>query len=163
MIQSKKDLKEYLRKDKTALGIPEKRRYPRPFYDDIWRFQRALRKSEYANNCLTTLFWIPVRLWYKLSLHRQAVKLGFDIPINAFGPGLSIASGNDAAPIIGDNVFIGSGAKIIGNVTIADRVCIGAGAVVVKTCSESGITLAGNPAKKISNNSSEKYIIISEE
>lgn len=34
------------------------------------------------------------------------------------------------APQIGDRVFIGSGAKIIGNITIADDVVIGANAVV---------------------------------
>lgn len=34
------------------------------------------------------------------------------------------------APIIGDNVYIGAGAKIIGNVTIGDNCRIGANAVV---------------------------------
>ena len=35
------------------------------------------------------------------------------------------------APIIGDNVIIGAGAKIIGKVTIGDNAKIGAGAIVV--------------------------------
>lgn len=35
------------------------------------------------------------------------------------------------APVIGDNVFIGAGAKIIGNVRIGNNVRIGAGCVVV--------------------------------
>lgn len=38
-----------------------------------------------------------------------------------------------AAPIIGNNVFIGAGAKIIGGVTIGDDVTIGANAVVTKS------------------------------
>ena len=36
------------------------------------------------------------------------------------------------APIIGNNVFIGAGAKIIGDITIGDNVSIGANAVVTK-------------------------------
>lgn len=36
------------------------------------------------------------------------------------------------APIIGDDVYIGAGAKIIGRVTIGDGARIGAGAIVVK-------------------------------
>ncbi len=36
------------------------------------------------------------------------------------------------APMIGDNVYIGSGAKIIGNVRIGDNVRIGANCIVVK-------------------------------
>lgn len=35
-------------------------------------------------------------------------------------------------PVIGDNVFIGTGAIIIGNVHIGDNAVIGAGAIVVK-------------------------------
>ena len=36
------------------------------------------------------------------------------------------------APVIGDNVIIGAGAKIIGNITIGDNCRIGANCVVVK-------------------------------
>ena len=65
----------------------------------------------------------------------------------------------EAAPKIGNNVFIATGAKIIGNVTIADGVAIGANAVVVKDISEPNITVGGVPAKKISDNGSDKYVI----
>lgn len=37
------------------------------------------------------------------------------------------------APVIGNNVFIGAGAKIIGDITIGDNVRIGAGCVVAKS------------------------------
>jgi len=37
----------------------------------------------------------------------------------------------DNAPVIGDNVFIGAGAKIIGNVKIGDNAKIGVNAVVI--------------------------------
>ena len=41
------------------------------------------------------------------------------------------------------------GASIIGNITIADDVQIGAGAVVVKSCLRKGARLVGIPAKEI--------------
>lgn len=55
----------------------------------------------------------------------------------------------DDAPIIGNNVDIGVGAVIIGNVTIADGIKIGANAVVTKSFLEPNITIAGIPARKI--------------
>ena len=68
------------------------------------------------------------------------------------------ASGNERAPQIGDNVFIGSGAKIIGDIVIADGIAIGAGAIVVKSFTDKNITIAGNPAKKISDHGSAVFI-----
>ncbi|EHH00658.1 MULTISPECIES: serine O-acetyltransferase [Paraprevotella] len=55
-------------------------------------------------------------------------------------------------PVIGDNVMVGAGAKIIGNVKIADNIKIAAGAVVVNSFMEPGITIAGIPARKINKN-----------
>lgn len=49
---------------------------------------------------------------------------------------------NDGAPIIGDNVFIGAGAKIIGNVCIGNDSRIGANAVVTKDVPEK-VTVVG--------------------
>jgi len=66
------------------------------------------------------------------------------------------------APVIGERVFIGSGSRIIGPVKIANDVVIGANSVVVKDITEPGITVAGCPAKKISNEGSEKYIRVIE-
>lgn len=54
-------------------------------------------------------------------------------------------------PQIGDNVFIGSGAKIIGNVTIGDNCVIAANAVVTKNI-ESNTLVGGVPAKVIKKN-----------
>jgi len=53
------------------------------------------------------------------------------------------------APIIGDNVMLGAGSKVLGPVTIADNIKIAAGAIVVHSFLESGITIAGIPAKKV--------------
>lgn len=58
-------------------------------------------------------------------------------------------NGKDScAPILGDNIDIGFGASIIGNVKLASNIKIGAGAVVTKSFSEEGITLVGVPAHK---------------
>ena len=45
--------------------------------------------------------------------------------------------------------MIGAGAKIIGGVTIADRIKIGTGAVVAKSFLASGTTIVGVPAKAL--------------
>lgn len=49
-------------------------------------------------------------------------------------------------PILGDNVRLGVGAKILGNVTIADNIVVAAGAVVVNSFLEKGVTIGGIPA-----------------
>ena len=54
-----------------------------------------------------------------------------------------------AIPKIGNNVDIGIGAIIIGDVVIADNCIIGAGAVVTKSFTEPGSVIVGNPAKLI--------------
>lgn len=54
-------------------------------------------------------------------------------------------------PTIGDNCFIGPGAKIFGNIVIGNGVAIGAGSVVSKSFEEDNITIVGNPARKIKN------------
>jgi serine O-acetyltransferase len=57
--------------------------------------------------------------------------------------------GVEQIPHIGNNVDFGYGSVVIGNVDIADDIKIGAGAVVVNSFTEKGITIAGVPAKKI--------------
>jgi serine O-acetyltransferase len=51
-------------------------------------------------------------------------------------------------PVIGDEVFIGAGAKILGPVTIGDKAMIGANAVVVCDVPP-GATAVGIPARVI--------------
>lgn len=58
------------------------------------------------------------------------------------------------AATIGDNVVIGAGAKIIGEVTIGDNVKIGANAVVVKDI-PANCTAVGVPARIIPHNTEE--------
>ena len=51
-------------------------------------------------------------------------------------------------PIIGENVYIGSGAKVLGNVKIGNGAKIGANAVVLRDVEE-GRTVIGVPAKYV--------------
>lgn len=60
------------------------------------------------------------------------------------------------APTIGNNVFIGNGAKIIGNVKIGDNVFIAPNTVVTKDV-ECGATIGGIPAK-ILNHDGKKNV-----
>lgn len=55
-------------------------------------------------------------------------------------------------PTIGNNVFIGSGAKILGNIKIGNNVKIGANAVILKNV-EDNTTVVGVPGKTVRNNS----------
>lgn len=52
-------------------------------------------------------------------------------------------------PIIGNDVYIGPGAKIFGNIEIGNNTMIGANAVVNKSFSDN-VVLAGVPAKVMS-------------
>ena len=54
-------------------------------------------------------------------------------------------------PVLGNNVYVGAGAKILGPITIGDNVVIGANAVVVKDI-PSGSLVVGIPAKIIKSN-----------
>lgn len=54
-------------------------------------------------------------------------------------------------PTLGSNVDVGTGAIIIGDVTIADDCVIGAGAVVTRSFLTPGTIIAGVPAKSINN------------
>ncbi|MDD6808016.1 MAG: serine acetyltransferase [Oscillospiraceae bacterium] len=183
MIDSKEKLNDYLLQDKRQLGISRKR--PRPFIDHIWKYEIELRKYEYWLNTNNSIFTIFMRKVYQFKHYRSGIKLGICIPPNTCGKGLSIAhngciqinenarigenlrvhegvtigaSGGFAAPQIGNNVFLGSGAKVMGDIRIADDCAVGAGAVVVKDVKNNGVTVAGVPARVVSENNSYPYV-----
>ncbi|WP_346208402.1 serine acetyltransferase [Caldifermentibacillus hisashii] len=182
MIRSREDFKFYLEKDRIALN--KTRKYPFPFIgDEVWKFQRLMRKIEYIKNCKGNLYK-PYFYFLMVRYRRLSIKLGFTIPINCFGYGLSIAHygtivinpkvkiGNycrihtstniggtgDAVPKIGDRVYIGPGAKLFGNIEIADGIKIGANSVVNKSFLEPNVTIVGAPAKVIEKKSKQKAL-----
>ncbi|MFC2064935.1 serine O-acetyltransferase [Chloroflexota bacterium] len=60
-------------------------------------------------------------------------------------------------PVIGDNVYIGPGAKIIGKVHVGNNVAIGANCVVTKDVPDNAV-VAGVPGRVISMKGSEGYV-----
>jgi serine O-acetyltransferase len=62
--------------------------------------------------------------------------------------GVTIGAEKGKSPVLGDNVFVGAGAKIIGGVRIGNDVKIGANAVVTKDLPD-GATAVGIPAKVV--------------
>ena len=182
----KKELRLLLKADALASG--RSNIHARIFGDEIWKFQVSLRNLEYYSKVsgISRFLQSPLRVWHRLRYHSLSLKLGYSIPLNVFDSGLCIVhrgtivvskeasvgkncrihegvtigatNGNKNAAIIGNNVFIGAGAKIIGALKIADNVAIGANAVVVHSITEPGTTWAGVPAKKVSDHSSRENL-----
>ena len=67
------------------------------------------------------------------------------------GPGVVIGTrggGNTGVPVLGDHVYVGAGAKILGGITIGNHIKIGANSVVIKDVLD-GAIVVGVPAKMI--------------
>jgi serine O-acetyltransferase len=140
------------------------------------KHQVLLRKTEYYKNTNKRIRFIIL----KIRLTKMQNKYALHIPINTCGKGLKImhigpvlmngkvtvgqdcsfhintalvAGGtNDDVPCLGNRVVVGIGAVVLGGVTLADYIAIGANAVVNKSFDEQDIAIAGVPAKKVSNN-----------
>lgn len=180
MIESRQQYLDYRRQDLAAHGLEKL-----TLYDWCWRdalrFQLRLRKIEYLHNCRRSRLGARVRLFLlEVVNHRLATRLGFTIPKNVFGPGLCIVhygtivvspsakvgkncrihpstsiGDHDGAPVLGDNVYIGPGAKIYGPITLGNNVAVGANSVVNHSF-ESNLTIGGNPARVLSGKGSDE-------
>lgn len=64
---------------------------------------------------------------------------------------VTIGAEKGQKPTMGNNVFIGAGAKLIGGITVGNNVKIGANAVVLKDIPD-GATAVGNPARIVVQN-----------
>lgn len=58
---------------------------------------------------------------------------------------VTIGETNSGAPVIGDDVVIGAGVKIVGGVNIGNRAKIGAGCVIMSDIPDDSIVLAEKP------------------
>lgn len=179
MIKSKSDYLFYIKADKEARGFDKKYHFGIRGEIPVYKFQLLMRKVEYYNNCRFDFFSRIYLYILKYKYKRLQIKYGFSIPINTFGPGLYIqhrgticVNGSarigmncrinvdvnigtnmekeEEAPIIGDNCFIGPGAKLFGKITIGDNVAIGANSVVNRSFGNN-VSIAGVPAKVINN------------
>lgn len=171
VIETRSDLESYLEADLHAQGLERWRHRYRVMHRAPY-FQRMLRKTEYWTNTARTPFGRLVAAYLRLRLKFLGEKLGFGIPLNAFGPGLSVAhvgwvhvhhrakigancrihqgvtigEGRPGEyPSIGDDVFIYPGAMVLG-ADVGSRVGIYAGAVVTKPVPDD-VDVAGVPAR----------------
>jgi serine O-acetyltransferase len=67
---------------------------------------------------------------------------------------VTIGAERQQSPVLGNNVFVGAGAKIVGPVTIGSDVRIGANAVVIRDVPD-GATAVGVPARNIERSTRE--------
>lgn len=65
--------------------------------------------------------------------------------------------GSKRPPILGNNVYVGSGAKVLGEVTLGDNVVIAANSLVVNDVPDN-CTVAGVPARIISREAKSEYL-----
>ena len=187
MIRSHADFLAYREADRIAL----RREFSsQMMFDEVWKFQRLLRRVEYYLNCHKGegIFGKLLYKYWSIRFHGQSVRCGFDIPPNVFGPGLSIAhrgtivvhpdarigqncrihvdvvigtrpGPQDLVPKLGDNCYIGPGAKLFGDIVIGPNSAIGANSVVNSSFPEGNMTIAGAPARKVSDTDSREFII----
>lgn len=177
MIQSYKDLKEYLSEDfkrfNENITFKDKILRNEKWYS--WHYLIALRHVEYhlnMNHKIRYLYWFYI---YK----RMCFNLKIDIKPNNVGPGFRIMhlgalirikkncrigknctilpgvvignkhlENDNSWVYIGDNCYIGLGAKIFGQIMIGNNVTIGANAVVTHDIPDNAI-VGGIPAKII--------------
>lgn len=193
MISSKAEYKYYLEADRIALGVKRPNNLQnwikhRLFPNVIWEFQKCLRKLEYYKNCQTGIIGTGYRFFVTKRFNALSVKLGFTIPANVFGPGLSIAHAgtivvnggarvgencrlhtcvnigtaaghSGKAPTIGSNCYIGPGTKIYGDIVVGSGTAMGANCVVNRSFEDGGVTIAGIPAKIIAEVDTLDFVI----
>ena len=143
----------------------------------IYKFQKSLRKLEYYKNCNKSIIYKLYYFYLVYKFKKLSLKLGFSIPLNVFGPGLSIvhygtiivnakakvgancrihpstcigaSGGLSKAPQIGDNCYIAPGVKIYGDITLGNNIITAANTAIGKSFLESNILIGGVPAIKI--------------
>ena len=153
-----------------------------------WKYTYQMRKTSYYyfkrnKNLIYGLLYIVNSRKFNI-LGR---KLGIESGENVFGKGLKIfhtqgivingnarvgdncrlygnnCIGNDAisnkCPRLGNNIKVCVGAKIIGDVELADGIVVAAGAVVTKSFHEKNVILAGIPATVVGHLAEDKKFL----
>lgn len=182
-IRSIEELLYYISCDLASLNI-SKITFAKRLTNKILTYQILSRKVNYYKYKSKKSWFFKIIFYiYYIRFINSSENLGFTIPFDAFGPGLSIAhygsivvgdskigkncrihscvnigESHKKNPIIGDNVYIGPGAKIFGGIIIGNNAAIGANAVV-NVDVPSNVTVGGIPAKIISKKGSNSLII----
>jgi len=172
-IRSKDDFRAWRKADLEGAGLSRWRlgmglRYP------TIHFLRVLRRVEYLTNRRQNPIIRVHRAIVVVYFRLLSIYLGFTIPPNTCGPGLrlnhwgtivispearigararinicvNLGLKDGQAPHLGDDVYIGPGAKLFGGIRLGNGVRIGANAVVNRSFPDNSI-LAGVPARLI--------------
>ena len=181
MIKTRQDLKDYLQKDIARFSSKPRWFTQFTFSETwmLYSYMRTLRYYEYYSNN-RRWYNLPLYLFYMLSYRRRCLKYRISIPVNVAGPGFSfvhpgflrinpdVKIGENATILpnvligrrkpgketnirIGNNVYISTGATILGPVKIGDNVTIAANSVVIKDIPDNCV-VSGVPAKIIMHN-----------
>lgn len=139
----------------------------------IWKYIRTMRICEYSLVNQHSLWGKLKYMYYSHLLLKYAYKTGFQIPPGTIAKGLTIwhwgmiiihqdsrigencvlqpnvvigkRQKRGMPPTIGNNAYICSGARILGDITLGDNVTIAPNTVVFKDV-PSNCVVAGNPA-----------------
>ena len=151
----------------------------------IWKYIKTMRLCEYAQSHQKSIFGKIRKIYYSHLLLKYAYKTGFQIAPGTIGKGLAIwhwgmiiihqdvrigencvlqpnvvigkRKKQGMPPCIGNNAYICSGARILGDITIGDNVTIAPNTVVFKNVL-SNCVVAGNPAIIIKKNGMKVHI-----
>jgi len=145
------------------------------FKMSFWfRLGTFLQGKKWHKLCYALVFWHYKQLMYKTGIQLPiGTQVGGGIKFYHFGDvvvnknariganasiynGVTIGinlrpDGKAHPPVIGDNVVLCTGAKVIGNVIVGSNSVVGANAVVVKDIPENSVA-AGVPAKVLDTN-----------
>lgn len=175
IIRSREDFRAWRKADLEGAKL-SRWRFWMMLQHPTMHFLRVLRRVEYLTNCRRGPFGRMERLFVLVYFRLLSIYLGFTIPPNTCGPGLrlnhwgtivispqarigagarinicvNIGLKDGAAPQLGDDVYIGPGAKLFGGIFLGNGVRIGANAVVNRSFPENAI-VAGVPARLIGN------------
>lgn len=178
MIKTKSDLTQYLAEDLKRLGNKKPHIKDWLLHNEVWyvyKYIKNLRYLEYYKNTNNKIlyfyhFFLYKRMCFKYKIDIKPNNVGPGFRIMHLGslirikkncrigknctilPGVVIGNkhldGDDSWVIIGDNCYIGLGAKIFGEIRIGNNVTIGANAVVTKDIPDNAI-VGGVPARVI--------------
>lgn len=140
----------------------------------VLKWMTIMRKASYYNSRQGSRL---VSAYYNYKFERLSLKLGFSIGKDVFGYGLVIPHwgtivvgpnnkiGNyavlhtstcisDNGKIVGDGLYLATGAKMTSKLVLGDNVTVAANSVVNKSFPEGNIMIAGAPAKYIKDSES---------